>query len=242
MKKNRKILFVVVLLLAAAGVLAVASRFSRPKTDGTISRESVVNAMQSLDIRNDMKEEDKQKAFEDFKKFRDTLNQQNMLVNQQGEQSVALVYWPLIALGNLNRDVGDFAKAELAYHYASQIQPGAFVPYANLGELYFRYTKEYKKAEEEYLKAAAMDNPNLDTIYGELYELERFFLKNPARTEAILIEGVNKYPRETNILAQLAFYYRDTGQTQKAIDRYEELLAKYPESTVAKQALAELKQ
>lgn len=240
MKKNRKILFIVILLLAAAGVLAIANRVSQPTTDGALSRQSVVNALQSLDIQKDMKEDDKQKAFDDFKKIRDVLNQQNTLVDQQGEKNVALLFWPLISLGNLNRDVGDFSKAELAFRYASQTQPSAFVPYANLGELYFRYTKEYQKAEEEYLKAAAIDNPNLDTIYGELYELERFFLKDPARAEAILIEGVNKYPKETNILAQLAFYYRDTGQTQKAIDRYEELLRTYPESTVAKQALSEL--
>ena len=155
-------------------------------------------------------------------------------------QNETFLYWPLIYLGGVHRDVGNFAKAQAAFMYAQKLQPGAFLPYGNLGELYFRYIKDYAKAEEYYLKAIEIPGPYLEMYYSELYELYRFFLNDEKKAENILISGSVKYPEQTDILANLALHYRQLQQIPKAIETYKKLLKIYPESIVAKQALAEL--
>ncbi|TSC52898.1 MAG: hypothetical protein LiPW39_507, partial [Parcubacteria group bacterium LiPW_39] len=50
-----------------------------------------------------------------------------------------------------------------------------------------------------------------------------------------------KFPDNPNLIASLAGYYRDTGQTQKAIEYYEKLVKLTPNNETARQDLEELK-
>ena len=77
--------------------------------------------------------------------------------------------------------------------------------------------------------------------YSELYELYQFQLKDEVKAEQLLISGIAKYPDKLDLLAYLGAHYHRTNQDAKAIEMYQQLLAKNPQSEVAAQALKELK-
>lgn len=242
MKKYLKWLIIVCLVVGAG--LAYNYFFPVNKDDGSTvwpDRAEFVASLQTLDIKlPDLTEEQKTRYKNDFEVSLKALNQAMDSIAKEGEGVVPLMYRPLLSLGSINRDVGDYAKAESAFYYASLIQPNAYPPYAQLGDLYFRYLKDYKKAETYYLKAVEIPSTYLEDYYYNLYELYRFFLKDEKRAEDILIAGFEKYPHETNILASLANYYKEVGRTDEAITTYRKLLEVKPDSIVAKQALEKL--
>ncbi len=238
MSAKKKIIIVAVCFLVALGVLSLIAPKLLPAREGSLPR--MVKQLQTLAFKKELSLEQEQTLFEQFKRYREELNKGILAIEQEGPRVEAILYWPLVNIGNVYRDAGDYARAETSWLLAHRIQPGAFVPLGNLGELYFRYVKDYQKAEEYYLKAVQIKSDYLDTFYYELYQLYRFFMKDEARAEEVLIQGIKQYPEETNILAQLALHYRQTGQIEKAISRYNELLVKKPDSAVAKRALTEL--
>lgn len=240
--KHYKIFLIVGLLIIAATALyfGFTEVYSvKPQSAGE-QRSDLIARLEVFEFKKEFTDAEKENFHKKFTTHRDALNKALLSIEKEGEAAAPLLYWPLIYLGNLHRDVGAYDKAEAAYLYAQELSPRAFVPYANLGDLYYYNTKEYPRAVEYYLKAIEIDNPNLDTLYSNLHEIYRFHLADEQKAEQILIDGVKKYPNELTILALLAFYYRDTGQTDHAISRYKELLIKNPDSAVAKKALQEL--
>lgn len=239
----KKIVIVSVALILVLGFYYVlVTSYEPSQVDPLQRRQEVLEKVTTLVYLREVPDEQKQEIYDEFEKQRGAIRSAQEYIDAEGGSSQALLYWPLIHLGNVHRKVGNFETATLAYRYASEIQPGAFVPYANLGDMYYYDTKEYQKAVDEYLRAVEIENPNLETLYSNMYEIYRFHLNNEEQAEQILISGVKKYPSETNILAKLALYYRETGQLDKARSRYNELLIKYPDSAIAKKALEELQQ
>lgn len=238
---KRKIYSIIIALIVVIFLISGLYYFKKPVPVNINASRITLEDLKKLEyVKTDLTDERKEKYFQDFQVFKKDLEKQMSVVEKQGNQAEALLYWPLINLGNIHRDVGNYKKAEAAYLYAQKLQPGAFVPYGNLGELYFRFIKDYSKAEEYYLQAIEIPGPYLETYYSELYELYRFFLNDEKKAENILISGSVKYPEQTDILANLALHYRQLKQMPKAIETYKKLLKLYPESIVAKQALAEL--
>lgn len=242
-----KVLIIVVLVAVAGLVVNAIYRNKTGSGVGAVSlndREKIIADLQTFEITNTQLDElGKERLFDSFKLQKDALNKANQEFTKQGGTSYAGLYWPFLNMGSLNRDAGNLKKAEEAYLFANTISPEAFVPLGDLGDLYFRYLKDYKKGAAYYEQAIAIkDNPYLETYYSELYELYHFWIKDDARLESLLIDGSTKHPDETNILALLGRLYKETGRKDKAIETFQELLFKKPDSQVAKDALAELKQ
>lgn len=145
-------------------------------------------------------------------------------------------------IGVLKKGAGDYEGARDAFIYAGQIRPRSSTPFANLADIYTYFLNDPVKAEESMQKAIAND-PNDYNLYLSLADIYRYkFPERIGAYEQVLVEANAKFPDNPNLIAPLAAYYRDTNQTQKAIDWYEKLLKLEPDNQEAKQDLATLKQ
>lgn len=144
-------------------------------------------------------------------------------------------------LGVLKKGAGDYEGARDAFIYAGQIRPQSSTPFANLADLYAYFLNDPVKAEESIKKAIAND-PNDYNFYISLADIYRYkFPERSGMYEQTLLEVIAKFPDNPNLIAPLAAYYRDTNQTQKAIEWYEKLVKLSPENQAAKEDLEELK-
>ena len=144
-------------------------------------------------------------------------------------------------LGVLKKGAGDHEGARDVFIYAGQLRPQSSTPFANLADLYAYFLNDPVKAEESIKKAIAND-PNDYNLYLALADLYRYkFADGAAKYEQTMTEAIAKFPDNANVIAPLAGYFRDTNQTQKAIDWYEKLVKLDSDNDSAKQDLAELK-
>ncbi len=146
------------------------------------------------------------------------------------------LYW-----GVLKKGVGDYEGARDAFIYAGQLRPQSSTPFANLADLYAYFLNDPVKAEQSIKKAMAND-PNDYNFYLSLADIYRYkFSDGAAKYEQTMLDAIAKFPDNLNLIAPLAGYYRDTNQTQKAIEWYEKLVKLLPSNQEAKQDLAALK-
>ncbi|MFH0873369.1 MAG: hypothetical protein V1846_00810 [Candidatus Komeilibacteria bacterium] len=144
-------------------------------------------------------------------------------------------------LGVLKKGIGDYEGARDVFLYAGQIRPQSSTPFVNLADLYTYFLNEPIKAEENIKKAIAND-PNDYNLYLSLADIYRYkFPERQGAYEQTMLEAIVKFPDNANLIAPLAGYFRDTNQTQKAIEWYEKLVKLNPDNTAAEQDLAELK-
>ncbi|MEK7584481.1 MAG: tetratricopeptide repeat protein [Patescibacteria group bacterium] len=247
MSRFKKIFIVAaVFFIAIAALWLYSSRKPDVTNGGVLDPSAIAGRFRALEIRKEGLTDEQKTEYNDlFLTARNQLDEAVQSIQREGESVLPLLYWPLIGLGNIYRDTGNLDTAEEAYLIAHEVAPDAFVPLSNLGDLYFRYLNDYKRAEEYYLQAVVFTDLGevyAETFYQELYELYRFHLKDTSKAEDILIQGVKQYPQAYGILTTLARYYLDTGDLDNARSRYHELLVKKPDSEVAKKALAELGQ
>jgi len=146
-----------------------------------------------------------------------------------------------VTLGILKKTVNDYEGARDIFIYAGQIRPLSSPPFANLGDLYANFLNEPEKAVEMYKKAIVNDPGEINYYFG-LADVYRFKLpgKEPLY-EQTLLDALNKFPDEVNIISALASYYRLTDQREKAIQFYEKLVKLAPDNQTAKKDLEELK-
>ena len=144
-------------------------------------------------------------------------------------------------LGVLKKGAGDYEGSRDTFIYAGQIRPQSSTPFANLADLYAYFLNEPVKAEESIKKAIAND-PKDYNLYLSLADIYRYkFPDRQGAYEQTLLEAIAKFPDSPNLIGPLASYYRDTQQTQKAIEYYEKLLKLTPDNEAAKQDLKELR-
>lgn len=206
-----------------------------------INAEAVLEEIQELEFWNSsLSQEAKDKYQKQFDTFLPELKEAMAEVKNRGKEAEPLLYWPVFNLGNVHREAGNYSRAENAYLLAHQLQPNAFPPLGNLGELYNRYLKDYAKAEEYYLKAIEIDSSYTEQYYSDLYEIYRFRMEDEKKAEEFLLSGIKKYPKKFDIIALLALHYRQLGNIEKARETYKKLLEANPESVAAQQGLEEL--
>jgi len=70
----------------------------------------------------------------------------------------------MIQLGTLKKAIGDFEGARDIWEYASLKRPQNSVSFVNLGELYWRYLRQYDKAEMNF-KTSIKNDPNNPGVY-----------------------------------------------------------------------------
>lgn len=121
-----------------------------------------------------------------------------------------------LTLGTLRQALGDYVGAAEAWVYATKLSPRIGVAYANLGNLYANYTKDYPKAEASYLKGIQND-PRAVNTYRNLFELYLYSYKtDTGAAEDLLKTGIAKLPNALDLKVLLARYYRDKGRIADA--------------------------
>ena len=100
--------------------------------------------------------------------------------------------------------------------------------FKNLGELYWHYLPDFPKAEAN-LETAIQNEPGFIDSYITLHEVYRYSYKEKADlADDVLLEGLTKNPNNRDLIAYLARYYKDTGNTSAAIEYYQKLQVLQP--------------
>ncbi len=106
-------------------------------------------------------------------------------------------------LGAYRMVIGDYDGAIEAYEFVISIRPADHVGYANLGDIYGFYLKNYPLAEENFLKAIR-NNPAYIFGYAELAVLyEGNFSGGVKKAEDILLAGLKVNPQDAYLSARL---------------------------------------
>lgn len=98
-----------------------------------------------------------------------------------------------LILGIYRKTIGDYQGAREIWEYTVALQPGNFISYNNLGDLYAFYLKDNKKAEQNFNKAIEL-SPNRIQVYNSFYEFYRYVMKDDVKTKALLQKGIAANP------------------------------------------------
>ncbi len=114
-----------------------------------------------------------------------------------------------------------------ALEYLKLLSPDDFLVNLNLGNLYGFYLKDYKKAEQNF--ANAMNHSGgaqLAEAISALADLYKDFYKEKYdQVDDLLLVGIEAVPNDVNLVMKLAFYYKETGNKEGAIQSFERLLS-----------------
>jgi|SRR3989344_4768580 len=246
---NKKgIVFIIAAAMILSAVVFINNRVQQNEPNQNINsigkktRKEVLEELQTLNfLDTKLNEDQKKKYFDQFLKLREELRKSMVSASLNSTSSDAVLYWPVLYMGSVQRDAGDYEKAKDAYLLAHEAQPNAYPPLGNLADLYFTYYKDYEEAEKYYLLAIQIEGDYLEQYYAELHDLYQYQFRDSKKAEDLLVAGIQKYPDKFDLLAQLALHYRQLGDIPKAVEAYEKLLKRNPSSMVAKKALEELK-
>lgn len=137
-----------------------------------------------------------------------------------------------IQIGVLKKMIGDFEGARDAWEYASLIQPGNSLSYANLGELYWRYLHDYPNSEKNLLISIKNKPDDFQThiTLAELYYYS--YTEKSALAEKVLLDGIagnaENFSVKVNLIKALAALYRRQQEFSKAIAELQKVLAMEP--------------
>jgi len=145
-----------------------------------------------------------------------------------------------LGIGFDTRQLGDDKAAILAYLEALKINPDHPLGLNNIATSY-REIGEYAKAEEAY-RRAIISIPGEISNYINLADVYR--IQHPYDEEgllAIINSGIEVVGGPYDLISYLAVYYRDKGDTAKAIEYFEKLLAVSPNNESVKAELERLR-
>jgi tetratricopeptide (TPR) repeat protein len=145
-----------------------------------------------------------------------------------------------LQLGLLRKLIGDYEGAKQAWEFAALLRPNEYLPYNNLGVLYWQHFKDYPEAEKSFLTALEKQPDSL-MVFQNLHELYRFSYKEKSHlADDILLRGIEANPKSVELLVLLGGYYRDTGDKQKAKEYFAKALALDPSNISAQEGLNSL--
>ena len=146
-----------------------------------------------------------------------------------------------IQVGLLKKVIGDFEGARDAWEYAGLIRPQNSVSFANLGELYWRYLRDYPKSEANFRRSIANNSAD-STTYASLSDLYYYSYKEKAHlTDNVLLQGLAANPESGDLMKHLARRYEELGEYQKAIGWWEKALVHDPGNTQIAAVIESLK-
>lgn len=129
-----------------------------------------------------------------------------------------------IELGTWRKFVEDYEGARIAWEYAAAISPTSPIAFINLGDLYHYYLKDYKKAEDNFLRAVNSDARFTDgylrlfKLYTESYKM------NTSAAPDILKRGIENNPSAQDLIFELASYYKKNNNLTEAKVYYNKAL------------------
>lgn len=174
---------------------------------------------------------------ESIDKFTDRfLDAKNRIIQDEDD----LEAW--ILLGSTKKQVGDYVGAEAAWIKAGEIRPLNSKSFNNLADLYTNFMQDYPKAEEAWFKA--VENSKGESINSAFYRNFHYFyyynLKDYTKAENILLEAINTNPTASDLTATLGYFYKDQGDTEKAIEYFKKTLELNPDNEQVKNDLSGL--
>jgi len=147
----------------------------------------------------------------------------NALETKLAANSFDLESW--INLGTVRKMAGDYSGAESAWLFVAKYSPQNSIAFANLGDLYATYLKNYPKAEQAYLTDIKL-SPTDESSYLNLYTMyKNFYKQSTTAAEDILKKGIAALPNSVSLHVQLARYYKEKGDTAAAKAQYEAAIA-----------------
>ena len=150
----------------------------------------------------------------------------------------SLLNW--LKLGLDRKITGDYVGATEAWEYVASLAPSDPVAFANLGEVYQYYLKDYPKAEKNMLAAVRL-KPDYIAGYRALYDLYTLSYKEKVlEAPKVLLRGLAANPHAAELMIVLAEYYKGAGNKNNALIYYNKALAE-AESTGNQQLINSLK-
>lgn len=127
-------------------------------------------------------------------------------------------------LGSYRKQIGDYEGAREAWEYVALLSPSYYVPFNNLGDLYAYFIKDNLKAEENFKKSIEV-NPSIVGSYRALYDFYRnVYTEKSNLADDVLLQGLSKNPKSTDLMILLAQYYKEAGDKEKARTYYQKAL------------------
>lgn len=116
-----------------------------------------------------------------------------------------------IQLGLMRRQAEDYRGAEVAWVFATKLDPDRSVAFGNLGVLYGYYLPDYPKSEQNFLQAIKLD-PQYLYLYGQLHELYRDVLKDDTKAINILKKAIQAVPSEKEGIQKIIDNYKPASR------------------------------
>ena len=154
------------------------------------------------------------------------------------EHSDFLEGW--LQIGLLKKVIGDFEGARDAWEYAGVIRPLNSVSFANLGELYWRYLPDYRKAEKNF-RVSVTNKPDDPAVYISFSDLYYYsYTEKKHLADNILIEGIQKNPGNVDLMKWLAALYERDKNYSLALEWWKKVLEKSPSDAAVRETIADL--
>ena len=145
-------------------------------------------------------------------------------------------------LGAYRIVIGDYDGAIDAYKFVVLLKPGDYISYANLGDIYMNYLKNYPLAEENFLKAIK-NNSAYFFGYTELATLyENNFNDGKQKAEDLFLLGIKLNAENLYLKIKFAEFYERNGKKSEALALFREVLSLDPNNKSVEIEIAKLLQ
>ncbi|RJR31921.1 hypothetical protein C4569_00920 [Candidatus Parcubacteria bacterium] len=220
MKKNQLITAAVLIIAVFAAILFYYLYSGKKDEQQKIDyKDLLIFEIKNKNIASDMQA-----------KYRDQFEGLKMAVEQNPDDFNS---W--LALGSLHKFAGNYELAEKTWIYAGQIRPYNSPSFSNLGDLYANFLNDYPKAESNYKTAIAnSEGEGFNVHYSrQLFELYFYSWKEKkTEAESFLLGRIGRYPENPDFLVLLAYYFKDSGETEKALEYYNKAYDLNPDEAI----------
>lgn len=124
--------------------------------------------------------------------------------------------------------LSDYESARDVYIKVGEISPKNYTSFWNLANTYLRL-KDYSGAEQAYLKTIE-NGPDQARHYTALAEVYWYNLpEKQKQIPELYKKGLEELSGNYDLLVNLAWYYKETGDKKNALKYYQEVIDNYPD-------------
>ncbi len=151
----------------------------------------------------------------------ESINRVNAAIAELRENPELVSRWLEVAVYRKGAD--DYEGAEEIWRYMTRKWPEDATAYGNLANLYQDELNKPEKAARYWKKYLKVAPQGYDVAgYRALHDLYRTKLADRESAKNILLEGLAKYPENTDLLIPLAVFERDGGSKEEAVNYFTE--------------------